>query len=138
VAGVDSDDKAAGDKAAGDLEARLQAALRDALKTRDVLAAFAVRSALGAIGNASAVPADPPGVPAAAPGGSAYVAKAAAGAGAAEVTRRALSPAEVRQIVEAEVSERETAASQYERTGHADRAGSLRREAQVLRGVLDG
>ena len=131
MAGVDSDDKAA-----GDLEARLRAALRDALKTRDVLAAFAVRSALAAIGNASAVPADPPGVPAAAPGGSAYVAKAAAGTGATEVNRRAPSPAEVRQIVEAQVSERETAASQYERTGYADRDGGLRRQSQVLRCVV--
>jgi hypothetical protein len=51
---------AAGDNVAGvdqDVETRLRAALRDALKTRDVVAAFAVRSALGAIGNAEAVPA---------------------------------------------------------------------------------
>src|SRR6202012_4996283 len=41
-----------------DVETRLRAALRDALKTRDVVAAFAVRSALGAIGNAGAVLAD--------------------------------------------------------------------------------
>ena len=41
-----------------DVETRLRAALREALKTRDVVAAFAIRSALGAIGNAGAVPAD--------------------------------------------------------------------------------
>jgi hypothetical protein len=48
VAGVDED-----------VDARLRAALREALKTRDVVAAFAVRSVLGAIGNAGAVPAVP-------------------------------------------------------------------------------
>jgi hypothetical protein len=45
----------------GDIEARLRAALRDAMKARDLVAAFALRSALGAIGNAEAVPADPAG-----------------------------------------------------------------------------
>ena len=56
-----------------DVETRLRAALREALRTRDVVAAFAIRSALGAIGNAEAVPA---------------VAAADAGPGATEATRR--------------------------------------------------
>jgi hypothetical protein len=47
----------AGEAAHGDIEARLRAALRDAMTTRDVVAAFALRSALSAIGNAGAVPA---------------------------------------------------------------------------------
>jgi hypothetical protein len=54
----------AGDNVTGvdqDVETRLRAALRDALKSRDVVAAFAVRSALAAIGNAEAVPAGPDG-----------------------------------------------------------------------------
>jgi uncharacterized protein YqeY len=38
----------------------------------------------------------------------------------------------------AEISERETTAGQYEQAGHPDRAGRLRREAQILRGVLEG
>ncbi len=119
-----------------DVETRLRAALREALKTRDVVAAFAIRSALGAIGNAEAVPAD------AGPGTtvrteSAYVAKAATGAGATEVTRRPLSPAGIRAIVGAEISEREATASQYEQAGQADRADRLRREARILRDVLE-
>jgi hypothetical protein len=126
VAGVDQD-----------VETRLRAALRDALKTRDVVAALALRSALGAIGNAGAVPADQGSAPPVRTG-SAHVAQAAAGAGATEVSRRPLSPADVRAIVEAEISERQTTAGQYEQTGHGDRAGTLRREAQVLRAVLDG
>jgi uncharacterized protein YqeY len=120
-----------------DVETRLRAALRDALKSRDMVAAFAVRSALGAIGNAGAVPAGEDGAAAATPTptGSAYVAKAAAGAGATEAVRRQLSPADIRAIVEAEISERETTAGQYQQ---ADRAGRLRREAQILRDVLAG
>jgi uncharacterized protein YqeY len=120
-----------------DVEKRLRAALRDALKTRDVVAAFAVRSALGAIGNAGAVPADEGSATPVRTGG-AYVAQAAAGAGATEVSRRQLSPADLRAIVEAEISERQATADQYEQTGHGDRAGTLRREAQVLQAVLDG
>jgi uncharacterized protein len=120
-----------------DVEKRLRAALRDALKTRDVVAAFAVRSALGAIGNAEAVPADEGSAPPIR-AGSAYVAQAAAGAGATEVSRRQLSPADLRAIVEAEISERQATADQYEQAGHGDRAETLRREAQVLQAVLDG
>jgi uncharacterized protein len=135
-------DEAASDITAQDIEARLRDALRDALKTRDVVAAFALRSALGAIANAGAVPADPAGGPTgplstAPPAGGAYVAKAAAGAGATEVGRRQLGPADLREIVGAEISEREITAGQYEGAGHADRAERLRREAQILRAVLE-
>jgi hypothetical protein len=42
-----------------DVETRLRAALREAMKSRDVVAASAVRSALAAIGNAGAVPPEP-------------------------------------------------------------------------------
>lgn len=123
-----------------DVETRLRAALREALKSRDVVAAFAVRSALAAIGNAEAVPAEPS--VGAGPGDanraeSAYVAKAATGAGSTEATRRQLSPADLRAIVGAEISERETTAGQYEQAGHADRADRLRREARILRDVLE-
>jgi hypothetical protein len=123
-----------------DIETRLRAALREALKTRDVVAAFAVRSALAAIGNAGAVPAEPvadaeSGTPARTE--SAYVAKAASGPGATEVARRQLSPADLRAIVGAEISERETTAGQYEQAGQGDRADRLRREARILRDVLE-
>jgi uncharacterized protein YqeY len=81
------------------------------------VAAFALRSALAAIGNAGAVP---EGL-----------------AGATEAARRQLGPADLREIVRAEISEREITASQYEEAGHTDRAERLRREAQILRTVLD-
>jgi uncharacterized protein YqeY len=59
-----------------------------------------------------------------------------AGPGSAEAERRRLSAAEIEQIVRGEAGEREGAARDYERAGHADRAGRLRREAQVLLAVL--
>jgi hypothetical protein len=150
-----ADDEAHRDAAGaapGDVEARLRAALRDAMKTRDVVAAFALRSALSAIGNAGAVPAGPdggagPGRPSAGavPGGggpapiatSPDVAGAVPGAGAAEVPRCRLTPADVSGIVRAEAAERATAAAQCEHAGHPDRAERLRREAGILLALLD-
>jgi uncharacterized protein len=115
-----------------DMRARLRQALAEALRARDTIAVSALRSALGAIGNAEAVA---PG--AGAPGAtSPHVAGAVAGLGAAEAERRRLSRAETEQIVRAEAAEREDAARGYERAGHADRADRLLREARVLRAVL--
>jgi uncharacterized protein len=42
----------------------------------------------------------------------------------------------VSAIVRAEVAERQAAARDYERAGHADRAGRLRREADILAAAL--
>ena len=107
---------------------RLQTALRAALRVRDKTAASALRSALAAIDNASAVPAEPaPGV-----ASGPHFAGAAAGLGAGEAPRRGLTAGEAERIVRAEIAEREAAATGYERAGHADRAGRLRREAAVL------
>jgi uncharacterized protein YqeY len=119
--------------------ARLRLALAEALRTRDMNAVRPLRSALAAIGNAEAVEPDAPAP--VAPGspagpGSQHVVGAVAGLGAAEAERRRLSAAEIGQIVRAEAGEREDAARDYERAGHADRAGRLRREAQVLLAVL--
>jgi uncharacterized protein YqeY len=113
---------------------RLQHALRAALKQRDSAAVSALRSALAAIGNAEALPAS------SAPRGRAgqYVAGAVAGLGAAEASRRTLTEAEITSIVATEVAERRAAAAQYEQVGHADRAGRLRREADVLAAVVSG
>jgi hypothetical protein len=116
-----------------DLQARLRLALAEALRARDSIAVSALRSALGAIGNAEAVE---PGAAAPTGSGSPHVAGAVAGLGAAEAERRRLSPAEIEQIVRAEADERQRAARDYERAGHADRAGRLRREAQLLLVVL--
>lgn len=123
----------AGEVAHGDIETRLRAALREAMITRDVVATFALRSALSAIGNAGAVPAPAgPVTPAATP----YLAGSATGLGAGEAPRRGLTQAGLAGIVRAEAAERETAAGRYEHAGQPDRAGTLRREAAILRAAL--
>ena len=119
--------------AGGGVPARLRLALAEALRARDTIAVSALRSALGAIGNAEAVE---PGAAAPTGSGSPHLAGAVAGLGAAEAPRRRLSAAEVEQIIRAEAGERERAARDYERAGHADRAGRLRREARLLLAVL--
>ena len=133
VAGVDPLRPEAGAGPGGGVQARLQRALAEALRARDTIAVSALRSALGAIGNAEAVE---PGAAAPTGSGSPHVAGAVAGLGAAEAPRRRLSAAEVEQIIRAEAGERERAARDYERAGHADRAGRLRREARLLLAVL--
>lgn len=112
---------------------QLRRALGDALKSRDMVAVSALRSALGAIDNATAVPAGPA---AAASASSPHIAGAPAGLGATETERRRLSDDDVSAIVRAEVTERQAVARDYERAGHADRAGRLRREADILAGAL--
>jgi hypothetical protein len=90
-----------------DIRSRLRRALTGALKARDAAAASALRTALGAIGNAETVA---PG-PVQAPGtGSIHVAGAVAGLGAAEAPRRTLTEGEVAGIVRAEITEREAGA----------------------------
>jgi uncharacterized protein len=112
---------------------QLQQALGEALRSRDMVAASALRSALGAIDNAGAVPVEP--APAASASGP-HIAGAAAGLGAAETERRGLSDDEANAIVRAEVAERQAAARDYERAGHPDRASRLRHEADILASTL--
>ena len=110
------------------VRAGLQAALTGALRRRDKVAASALRSGLSALANAEAVSPVP-----LAGTSSPHIAGAAAGLGAAEAPRRSLSPAEAEQVIAAEISERLAAADGYDQAGHAERAGQLRREADVLR-----
>ncbi len=122
----------------GDDESRrittaLSAALKDALRARDAAATSALRTALGAIGNAESVA---PSLPVSAPAGNQHFAGAVSGLGAGEVARRHLSAAEVEAIVRAEITERERAADDYSARGLADQADRLRREARVLRAVM--
>lgn len=118
-----------GEHADGDVRATLQRALAEAMRARDLVAASALRSALGAIGNAEAVAA--PQTPASR-ASSVHIAGAVAGLGAGEAERRRLGDGEAREILDAEIAERLAAAADYERAGHGDRAGRLRREADVL------
>lgn len=110
------------------VEEQLRAALRTAMRSRDAVAISALRSALGALGNATAVPAS-----SSSPGDE-HFAGSAVGVGAAEAPRRVLTPAESVGVVRAEVAERLTAAAQYGAGPAADR---LRAEAAVLETYLD-
>jgi hypothetical protein len=147
-----------------DLPARLRLALTAALRARDMTAASALRSALGAIGNAEAIPVPPaasgagpsvasavgaspagasaasarPAGVSAAGRGSPHVAGAVAGLGAAEAQRRRLSRAQVAGIVQAEIDERLAAATEYQSAGRADRAARLAAEAQALASAAGG
>jgi uncharacterized protein len=108
------------------LRPRMRDALRAGMKSRDRVTVGALRSALAAIDNAEAVQTAAPD------GRSSAIEHSPVGVGAAEVERRALTEADVMEIVRAEVADRETAASEYETAGRHDRAELLRAEAQVL------
>jgi uncharacterized protein len=122
-----------------------RATLRDALlaarKDRDATRVSALRSALSAIDNAGAVPtatsgsATPVSMNQDAPS-SGTIAGGVVGLGAAEVARRELSDAEIRDLLRAEVEERLAAAEQFTTGGNGERAASLRAEAAVLSDVL--
>lgn len=127
------------------LQQRLAAALRDAMRERDRVATAVLRSVLGEIGNAEAVPpADPPaGVPPSAgpsaagpPAGVSHIAGAVAGVGSTEVARRELSDEDVEAIVRAEVDGRIRAAHEYRELGRDDEAEGLDAEVSVLRSLL--
>lgn len=109
--------------------------LRDALlvarKERDATRVSALRSALSAIDNAET----PDTVDVDAPKSEAIVG-GVVGLGAAEVARRELSDAQIRDLLRAEVDERLAAAEQVSSGGHTERAASLRAEAAVLTGLL--
>jgi uncharacterized protein len=96
---------------------RLQLALREALRGRDTIGVSALRSALAAIDNASAVP---PAPAPAAGAGRPHFAGAVAGLGAGQAERRRLTEAEVEEIVRVEVAERQSAARDYDQAGQAD------------------
>lgn len=115
------------------MRASLRRDLTAALKSRDRVAIAALRSALAAIENAEALPADHP-VPSAAE--SKHIAGSAVGLGAAEADRRQLTETDLRAIVEAEVHERSVAAREYEQLGRNDLAQRLRSEADLLRRYL--
>jgi uncharacterized protein YqeY len=119
---------------ASSIQALLRNALTEALSSRDSVAVAALRSALSAIANAEAVPS--------ANGsrvvGSEHVAGAVAGLGAGDAARRDLTEPDVAAIVAAEISDRRSAAGEYELLGRSDRSVRLRREADVLADLLAG
>jgi uncharacterized protein YqeY len=110
------------------MRADLRRDLSAALKSRDRAAIGALRSALAALENAEAVPADSSG----STGASSEHVAGTVEHGAAEAPRRHLTEAEVRAVVEAEVHDRRSAALEYEQLGRGDHAVRLRAEADVL------
>lgn len=116
--------------AAPSVRAALKTAIVSALKERDRAAAALYRSALGAIDNASAIPA-----------GSAHRAGAiessAVGVGRADVPRRELSERDMVEIVVAEADERRAAAEVLE-PARPEAAEQLRAEARLLLALLGG
>ena len=106
-----------------ELRDQLESSLQSAIKARDRVTITALRSALGAIDNASAVEparAWPPRL----------------GVGAGEAVRRVLSMEEVVAILHAEIAERTTAADEFERLRRPAESARLRAEARVLRAHL--
>ena len=117
-----------------DIRTRLRRTLGDALKARDAGTVSALRSAMSAIANAEAIE---PGPDRPAGTGSAHFAGSVAGVGAAEAERRRLTEADVAAIVREEAAEREAAAVEYERAGHAAEAARLRQGTRALMAALE-
>lgn len=115
------------------LRADLAAALKDAIRSRNAIAASALRTTLSAIANAEAVATETHPT---ATVGSPHFAAAAAGLGAGEVARRQLSAADVDAVVRAEIAEREHAAAEYEAIGLSDAAERLHNEAGILTAAI--
>lgn len=107
-----------------ELRDQIETSLRSAIRSRDPIATAALRSALSAIDNATAV-------------GPARAWPPRVGVGAGEAERKSLSIEEVVRIVHAEIAERTSAATEYERLGKSDEAERLRAEAEVLAAQLD-
>ena len=110
------------------MKGRLRADLRDAMKNKRAIEAKVIRSLVAALDNAEAPPAQD---------------GRAAGdfhrfhSGSAEVERRVLDGAEVRQILRAEILERERAAAELKRLGKTDHAADLHAEAIVAKRYVE-
>ena len=98
---------------------RLQAALAQALRSRDPLRTSILRTTLSAIANAESVDVEP-------------------GTTATEVPRRELSEEDVQSIVAAERAELESTAAELRDHGRDDAAEELNEKAAVLADFLVG
>ena len=115
-----------------EIEGRLRAVLKEAMKSRDPIARTAIRSALRAIDNAGSVGAsNREGSE-----GSGHIAGSVEGLGAGDVPRREMDEGQIIEIVRAEVTSREGAAEEYEGLGRVDEAARLRSECAVLLSLL--
>ncbi|MGH3723384.1 MAG: hypothetical protein ACRDUS_04580 [Mycobacterium sp.] len=109
------------------MRATLRTDLAVAMKARNSRAVSALRTTIAAIDNAESVDPSEKITP-----GNAHIEGAATGLGAAEATRRVLSPADVRAILQAQIDDRAAEADRYDSLGQAEAAGQLRGEAEVL------
>jgi len=112
-----------------ELRARTGDALRQAMRERDRDAVTALRGLSARWANAEAVPVDvlPP---------AGALEGAAIGVGAADASRRELDAAELLDLAQAEIDEHERAAAEREALGRAEDAASLRRQAEVIRALV--
>lgn len=101
---------------------RIRNDLKTAMRARDMERVRALRSTLGAIDNAEAVPTT---------ARAGAIEDASVGAGSTEAARRELSVTEVRNVIEQEVDERETAANECAERA-PEWAERLRAEAAVI------
>src|SRR5215469_8403861 len=115
------------------IQTRLRAALTEALSSRDTVAASALRTALSAIANSEAIT---PAETGRTRSSSAHVAGAVAGLGAADAPRRQLTDADITAIITADITDRLSAANDYDRLDRPDQSARLRREADILSDLL--
>lgn len=109
------------------MKARLRDDLRAAMKGKRSHEATLIRSLIAAIDNAEAPPAQEQGTAAA---------FHRFRSGSAEVERLSLNHMQVRQVLLAEIDERELAAAELEGLGKMDRAAALRAEILIARRYL--
>ena len=114
-------------KSVEEWKSSLRAALRDALRSRQMHAVAVIRETLAALDNAEAVDAS-----AAPPVQQGVFAGSVAGLGAGEVPRRLLSAEAATAIVDREIQDRRDAAAQYSALGRHDEASTLRLQVEVL------
>lgn len=110
------------------MKARLRADLLTAVKGRRTVEAKVIRALVAAIDNAEAPPVTAAGTAAQTPHDF--------HGRTAEIERLRLSPPQVLQVLQAEVDERERAATELDRLEHRDRAEILRAEAHIARRYL--
>jgi hypothetical protein len=109
----------------------LRAALKDAMRERASAKVAVLRETLAAIDNAEA--AEVSGAPRVQHG---VIAGGVAGLGAGEVARRALTPEEVRAVLERELAEKRDAQATYARLEKHEQAQTLGEQAAVLTALL--
>jgi len=102
---------------------RLRADLKAAMQTRAREEAAVLRALIGAVDNAQSIPLDPAFKPAH---------MGVFGDPSLEVPRRSLGEAELQQILQHEIAEREAAAREMARVGRVDRAEMLRAEIAIV------